>query len=145
MQYFSVCTLVNVNYSTETDTQRNFLCSQKCKAQSIPWMQLTFPKKWIPFLRQLEVYCILNDHLIFQRSHSGIAMYAVIETEWPCTRDYLLCGHQQLHWKLGSECWPYCTTVRITLQPCFVFAKCVSGLSFQWHWHWKLTILYCNV
>ena len=45
------------------------------------------------------------------------------------TRSHSQCGHQKLHWKLDSECWPNCTTLRITLQFCFVFCK----MHFRFH------------
>ena len=62
-----------------------------------------------------------------------------------CTRSHSQCGDQQLHWKLDSECWPHCTTVRITLQLCFWILQNVVQISFFMSlWSWVLLLL-CNV
>ena len=51
----------------------------------------------------------------------NITVITTSETDWP--QEATLCGHQKLQWKQDSECWPNCTTVRITLWLCFEFCK----------------------
>jgi len=46
------------------------------------------------------------------------------------TRAHSLCGHQQSYWKLDSEFWPNCATVRIKLQLRLNFAKCISDVIY---------------
>ena len=76
----------------------------------------------------LSIGCFVKiDQLIWK---VNITVITNIEDRL-ATRNHSECGHQQLHCKLDSECWPNCTTVRITLQLRFGFAKCISYLIFQ--------------
>ena len=60
-------------------------------------------------------------------------------TDWP-QEPTPLCDHQQLHWKLDSECRPNCATVRIKLQLCLkLHFRCQAFLGIC-----DLEHYYCN-
>ena len=67
--------------------------------------------KWAIKVQQSDFHVLPNsdvkscDITVVYNSNNGVA-----------TGDRFLCGHQQWHCKLGSECWPNCTTFWITLQ-----------------------------
>ena len=116
--------------------------------------QVVAIKSYVNAFRYLWVRKMESNHQIFHFPLCCLFLKSVMESYWRhssynivdrlATRAHSLCGHQQLHTKLDSECWPNYTTVR---------TKFVCNLQnefqmpFVWYlWPWTPGLLpRCNV
>ena len=97
--------------------------------------QVVAIKSYVNAFRYLWVRKMESNHQIFHFPLCCLFLKSVMESYWRhssynivdrlATRAHSLCGHQQLHTKLDSECWPNYTSQN---QVCLQFAKWISDV-----------------